>query len=92
MTWLQIVLGALTTYRLAILITRDTFPFGPPREWLTRHYSGSLVELVNCVWCVSMWMGTLCLLMTWYFWNPWWLGFEAILSFSAVAGFLSEHS
>ena len=90
---LQLVLGALCVYRVSILLTRDTFPFGTPRDWLTRRYTGDIVELLHCVWCVSMWLGAGLWVLNLYYWpNEWLVGFEVITSFSAVAGFLGEHS
>lgn len=92
-TWLQFVLGALTVYRIAVLITRDTFPFGTPRDWLTRRYTGDIVELFHCIWCVSLYVGALLWVLNLFFWPDTWLvGFETVLAMSAVAGYLGERS
>lgn len=90
-SWLQLVLGILTVYRLCILVTRDTVPFGPARDWLTARYRGRLVELVQCTWCLGMWFAAGLWVLNLYYWgNVWLVSVEVIMSFSAAAGFLSE--
>jgi hypothetical protein len=83
-----ILVDALAVYRLSRLVTRDTI-LRPARRWLTARYEGMLVELVGCMWCVSVWLAAAVVALTW--WLPYWWSFPATgLAFSAVAGWLGD--
>jgi len=82
--WL--VVDALATYRLARLIARDTI-LRPFRRWLAEKYEGVLVELVGCIWCLSVWLAVGVVAATYFV--PWWWSWPAsALALSAVAGWL----
>lgn len=54
------VLG-LATYRLTRLIIRDEL-FSRPRDWFWKKFppeSSQLGYLLTCVWCMSVWTGSL---------------------------------
>lgn len=86
----MIVLTCLAVFRLAILVTQDSIT-RPGRDWLDAHFTGSLVELVNCPWCISIWIGAGAVLLDYYEWS-WWRWVCLGLSASGVAGFLAERS
>lgn len=56
MTWLLVVLVVLATARLTRLINEDAI-LDAPRAWVQQHAPDSVVYLVQCPWCVSMWVG-----------------------------------
>lgn len=43
-------------YRLTRLLQRDSIT-EPLREWLRPRLPGQLVELLECPWCLSVWVG-----------------------------------
>jgi Protein of unknown function (DUF1360) len=87
--WLLI--DALAVYRLARLLTRDSFPpIARARERVLERWPESAwTELAVCPWCMSVWIagpviGARLLAPT-----PWSL-LALLLAYSAVAGQLSE--
>lgn len=85
MTWLDLALGSLATFRLALLISSEDGP-----AWIFRKLrnvpprKSSAHEGIRCIWCVSMWMS---ILVTTFFyldkriegqdWALYWLSFSA---------------
>lgn len=47
---------ALCVYRVTKLIVDDTIA-DPPRNWVFTHAPEKVVELVQCPWCSSFWVG-----------------------------------
>lgn len=111
--WL--VCDAAATYRLAILVTRDSITAGL-REWLHRQRIGAVAdamtppgarswvrrtwrlrvaiaahELASCAWCMSMWAGATVTALTVLVPGIWQYP-AVVLTLSAGAGFLAEHS
>ena len=84
--WL--VVDALAVYRLCRLVARDSIT-RPFRAWLEREYTGPLVTLSTCVWCLSVTAAAAVVALTW--WIPLiWSYVAAALALSAAAGLLSE--
>jgi hypothetical protein len=57
MTWLSFLIGALSTFRLTVLITKDKGPaffFQKLREAPPKR--SSLKQGISCPFCVSVWM------------------------------------
>lgn len=51
----DLVVDALAVHRITRLVTEDTVPFGPARDWVMDHWPGSLpAEWVSCPWCASV--------------------------------------
>lgn len=94
MTFLELVLIGLVTYRVTLLAVADEILDGPREKLLDRLEAWDrLVVLAGCVWCVSVWagIGTAAAVHAWSG-NPF---FDAVtfgLAGSAVAGFLSSHA
>jgi hypothetical protein len=87
-TFLLLVLIALTVHRFARLVTRDTILDGP-RNWITRRYHGSLIELLSCMWCVSVWIAAVVIVLTLY--GPaWWPWVMVGAAASSTAGLLGD--
>lgn len=87
-TWQMVVLTLLAVHRLTLLVTRDELT-KRAREWVDRKYSGSLVTLLFCPWCMSVWVAGGAVPLT--IWQWWWWGWVALgLSASSVAGVLAE--
>jgi hypothetical protein len=84
--------GALATYRLSRLLTRDEI-LSPARNWLWKRFppeTNKFGYLFTCMWCMSIWSASLLVLsgiiifkITLY------LGL--VLSFSAVTGLLAAY-
>lgn len=84
----MLILNAGAVFRLSILVTQDVI-LDRPRNWFTSRYQGALVTLIQCVWCISFWLAIAAVLLT----RVWWQGWQyaaAVLTLSAVAGFLGE--
>ena len=52
----------VTTYRVTRLVVRDQIPvIARPRDWivrtLDRTWARSIAYLLECEWCMSMWVG-----------------------------------
>jgi hypothetical protein len=85
-TWLLVDL--LAVYRLSRLIARDEL-LRPFRQWLDAKYTGPLVYLFQCIWCLSIWVSAAVVALTW--WQPYaWSFVAAGLAFSAGAGLIGE--
>lgn len=89
-TFLMIVLNVGAVFRLSLLTTTDKI-FERPRTWFNTRYTGMLVTLVNCNWCISIWFGALAAIATWFWWPVWMWG-AFVLTLSAATGLLSEYS
>jgi uncharacterized membrane protein YoaK (UPF0700 family) len=91
-SFLLFVIYALCTYRLSTLIVVDELT-NPMRlrviTWATKHKHPMVSKWINCVWCVSIWIGGGVVLLA-RFAGSWAVWPCAALAFSAVAGFLSE--
>lgn len=90
LTWIKIVLTALATFRLTQLIVRDAI-FEPARAKFRAKWSGWLVDLLSCMWCVSVYVAIGTTALTYWAWS-WWQWVALALTATAVTGFLSEHS
>ena len=84
--WL--VLNAGATFRLTRLTTRDTIT-ERPRQWIKRRKGNGWYDFVTCPWCTSIWIAGGVVALTWAAPRAWMFP-AAVLTFSAVAGFLSE--
>lgn len=63
MTWFELVIYGLATYRLTRLITRDVIA-EPLREWVWRRKppeKSKIGYLFTCEWCMSIWTASLLL-------------------------------
>lgn len=87
-TWLMLVLNVGAVYRLTVLVTADKIT-ERLREHVNTHWEGALVILINCGWCISIWLAGLAVLLTWLWW-PVWIWICVLLVCSAVSGILSE--
>jgi hypothetical protein len=54
--WLRIVLAVLATWRVAHLIAREDGPFDVVLRLRARAGSGTLGQLMDCPYCVSIWV------------------------------------
>lgn len=59
---LLMLLVCATTYRATRLVVRDQIPvIAVPRDWLVRRlentWASSLAYLLECEWCMSVWIG-----------------------------------
>lgn len=95
LTWLWLAVNALAVFRLTRLVVADCWPLWVPvRERIVRRWPprcGAWSEIVVCPWCLSPWVAVLVVLLAWLapaIWTP----IAVVLAFSAVAGFLAEHS
>lgn len=80
--WL--LLDGLAVYRLTRLVTVDTIT-DPWRSWLTGAFTGWLIELLVCGWCLSVWIAAGVVVLTWLFPLQWaWVALA--LAASAIAG------
>lgn len=83
---LLLVLVVATVHRFSRLITRDSILDGP-RDWIIARYHGSLVELLSCMWCVSVWVAAAVLSVVVF--GPAWFGWVMFgAAASSVAGLL----
>jgi hypothetical protein len=85
--WL--VVDALATYRLTRLLVIDEIS-RPARAWLGQRYTGWFVYLTSCIWCMSMWVSGLVVVLLTYFAPYAWSFAASLLAFSAVAGYLGS--
>lgn len=82
-----LVLTALAVFRVSRLIVEDSIT-EPLREWTLARVPDRIGELIECVWCVSFWVGLAATIG--YAASPsvmFWLSLPFALS--AVAGILS---
>ncbi len=89
--WL--VFYALAATRLVRLIAQDAI-LDRPREWITLRTDGTRAEplgyLVNCPWCVGVWVGAAVAAAAALFHGSPWLGWPIIgLYLAQVAGMLT---
>jgi hypothetical protein len=85
-----ILVSALGVYRVARIIAQDSVS-DKSRHRLEAHYHGSLVTLVNCIWCLSFWLAIVAAVLTYFdATRPWWILIAAVLSISTIAGLISE--
>lgn len=94
MKWFQFMLGALATYRLSILISKESGPgfiFRKLRRAPDSKKHPSVKEGLSCPFCVSIWFSAAT--TGYYIWMDWITWHEAPLywlSFSAVAVVLNQ--
>lgn len=91
MTWISLVLIALSTARITRLITGD-FILDRPRNAALRRLEGhpQLQYLLVCPWCMSMYVGAGVAGAWWAWGGMMWLTWTmAFLSASHVTGFLA---
>jgi hypothetical protein len=85
---LLFVIYALCTYRLVVLVVDDTI-LNPFRMWVMRQRSKWLKTLIQCYWCVSVWLAAGVVLLA-RFGGSWAVYPCAALAISAIAGYLGE--
>jgi hypothetical protein len=83
----------VTTYRVTRLIVRDQIPvIAVPRDWIVRRlestWAHSLGYLLECEWCMSVWVGAAVVATTTHYTSvrwPWlvWAGASAFTGFLA---------
>lgn len=86
------IIYALCAYRVSTLIVVDEITNGMRIKiitWATKHKHPMVSKWINCVWCVSIWVGAIVVVVA-RFAGSWAVYPCAALAFSAVAGFLSE--
>lgn len=87
---LWIVINAIAVARLARFVAVDTI-FNKPRAKFTSHFEGSLVELITCPWCLSVWFAAAATVLTCAATTRgWWLLAAAGLTIAWIAGALNE--
>ena len=101
MTALELVLGALLTYRLVRLWQTDAVlaPFVQPleqrldrrahRPGLAGRLAAWFLDLTSCAWCLSVWVGA-GVYDWWHLHPPSFRIAAAIATFSTVTGFLAS--
>src|SRR4051812_24240713 len=89
MTTTELVLGAFATFRLTWLVSADTIA-EPLRRWVESLGRPKLCTLITCQWCLSVWFGALVAVAAWQLDGAAFLVPAAALTFSAVAGLLSN--
>lgn len=77
-TWYDLVLLSLAAFRSWKLIAEDAI-FDRPRLWFVGRVPKWMVELIECPWCLGLWLG----LAWWAGWQLWPKG--AIIAASAFA-------
>lgn len=87
---LWLVLDVLAVYRLTILITRDAIT-ERLRKWVRKHMGDKAFLFITCPWCTSMWIAMGVVVLTALAPNQW-KYVAAVLTLSAGAGFLAEHT
>lgn len=88
LVWLVFNIGAI--YRLCRAIARDTMTSGLRHNVQTK-YSGSLVTLITCMWCLGFWLSLIGAVLTYFdSTRPWWLFVAGTLSISTFVGLLGE--
>lgn len=88
--WLWVLADVGATYRLTRLLVADTITL-PLRRRLANNYEGPLVELFFCAWCMSVWVATGVVALTYFVPFAWSL-VAFVLSLSAAAGYLIVHA
>jgi hypothetical protein len=84
--------NSLAVFRLSRLVALDSVT-ARFRQKVNSKFTGSLVELINCVWCLSVWFAAGALvLMLFKDTRPIWLCIAIWLAASAVAGILHERA
>lgn len=92
MTFIALLLGALATYRLALLVTADRI-FDRPRGWLSERFPRRVRPLLGCPWCASIWLAGPVAAGAFWAGDEWWFQVPAgLLAFSAAAGLLADHA
>jgi len=84
MTILQLIILALATWRISSLITDEGGPFQIFERW--RNFATNYTGLFDCIWCFSVWMGTL-ITIAYFIWPyyTFWLSVPFALSAIAIA-------
>lgn len=87
---LWVLINAFAVARLSRFVAVDTI-FDRPRQKFTSRFEGSLVELITCPWCLSVWFATAATVLTCAATTRgWWLLVAAGLSIAWLAGALNE--
>lgn len=92
MTFLELTLLGLATYRLTRLITRDEI-FSNFRDWVWEKRppdSSKLGYLLTCEWCMSIWVASLLQISRMIIPIPTNI-VVTVLALSAIAGLLTAH-
>ena len=92
----EFLLLALATYRMALMISKESGPF-----WMFRHFrrvvkreapkKTHMDEGIECLWCVSMQIGIIIAISAWFLWDhPVYKISVNALALSAVAVILNQ--
>ncbi len=71
-SWLLVVLVVLATARLTKLII-DDYILEPVRVWVNDHAGDGIVYLIQCPWCVSIYVGAGVSVAAWAWRDQAWL-------------------
>lgn len=90
-TGAELALDALAVYRLTVLLQKDTLPPLPRlREAVMQRWGAKPVsELVDCPWCLGVWLGVVAAIARRATPRLWALA-AAVLASSAATGLISE--
>jgi hypothetical protein len=92
MTFIDLLIFGLATYRLTRLITRDTI-MAPVVNCVWKRFppeTSKIGYLFTCEWCMSIWVASLLQLSRMIIPTPTYV-FEVVLAASAIAGLLTAH-
>lgn len=89
MSALTFVILCLAAFRLTRLIVKDSIT-DAPRLWVEEHLPRKIDELVNCMWCASVWCAAgVVYAATWFTSIP--LPVAVAAAVSAVVGLIAEN-
>lgn len=90
MTATTILLVSLAVYRGTLLVTGDRIT-RTPRRWLRARLNeeGRVAYLLECPWCVSIYLGTIGAAVAWAWPDGWWRWPALALAASGVTGLLA---
>jgi len=92
MFWAVMLLNVGAVYRLSRVIARDSI-LDRPRNAMVENFHGPLVNLIQCMWCLSFWYALVAVFFTaWDTTHDLWLIVAAVLTLSTVTGQLSERA
>lgn len=92
MTFIELAIFGLATYRLTRLVTRDAI-MAPVVEKVWKKYppeKSKVGYLLTCEWCLSIWVASLLQLCRMIVPTPTFV-VEVVLAASAIAGLLTAH-
>ena len=90
--WLLVVLAVLATARATHFVTED-YLFDGPRAFIQRHSGPKIAYLVQCPWCLSIWLGLGIAATAYWGRSHWWVQVPLLgLAASYVTGMLEQAS